>query len=377
MKLHLFVSLSIATCPYEHIRIVGQYRTVSVFTINQNNRGGGVVHCSNVWPNEEPEFAIYPNPPGCLFINVDESIAPNNVLKTDLGQQGGYLYFQSEHDWPEFKIASFPVKCESVISRTNFAKKSVIIGENCYYPGTETGCASPKVAGTHTSTCVLSESPDFAFGEATGWHRTLTGTIPEDVKGYAWLPPSMFADPDELSRQSNGRKHTHVDTHEHAHEHGHEHAHTHVDKHTHAHTHKHSRRNKSVSRRVNIENPTVESPRQIVVVGRYPLPVHARVNPPTAGKTHTMVQIPEPVYATRADACWVEKLEIASLIGVPIEHRLTFMKNRALIRTGKKLQHYAITKIPCGNPDDLLIAVVTTALSATIGALAIVIASKR
>ena len=58
--------------------------------------------------------------------------------------------------------------------------------------------------------------------------------------------------------------------------------------------------------------------------------------------------------------------------------RLKFMDGFALLKTKVvKGGRYSSTEIPSGNPDDLFLAVVTSASTAVVGALAIIIASLR
>ena len=56
-----------ATCTTERTVIkTADKRQIDMIAVTQQNRGGGVVHCSAIWPNEDPELALYPVPPGWL-----------------------------------------------------------------------------------------------------------------------------------------------------------------------------------------------------------------------------------------------------------------------------------------------------------------------
>ena len=330
-----------ATCTTERTVIkTADKRQIDMIAVTQQNRGGGVVHCSAIWPNEDPELALYPVPPGCLYIGVDASIAPKNAVAMKTGSQE--IYWVPESEYPNFKIASFPVTCDSVISRTNVGSKSIIIGEGCFHTGSSKGCGKPEKVSTSIS-CALDELDIVTFGQDAGWHRTLVNAAVDtpSAVGYQWLPRQMFAEPDELTRKK-------------------------------AQAH-------SVTENINIENPSLISPPQILQVRKYPVPVHARVNPPKNGESHFTVNIPKTVWMVDEDepSCAVGTLNLADLAGIPSEFRLGFVQGKRLLKTINPRGTYAVTQIPSGNPQDLFLAVVTTATTAVAGALAIILAAMR
>jgi hypothetical protein len=90
--------------------------------------------------------------------------------------------------------------------------------------------------------------------------------------------------------------------------------------------------------------------------------------------------VPKAVWFVTEDVsdCSVEKLRLADLVKLPASLSLDIWKKVRLVRTRPvRGDAYAITDIPGGNPDDLLEAVAVTALTATAGALAIIVASLR
>lgn len=343
----LLIGPAIGTCPFEHSLIMGpNKKIVDVIVLSQNNKGGGLIHCSSIWPNDEPEAALFPVPPGCLYVNVDAAVAPQGAVAMQVSDDER-IFWVPESEYASFQIAPFPTKCHRVFSRTNFENKSVIIGEGCIYSGSTKGCGKPKVLAKSEALCA---EPNFvnplSFGESSGWHRTLTSdhiSAGIEAVGFQWIPREMFADPDELGRMKTKNAAF------------------------------------SISKNINIENASLISPPQVVQVNAFPWPLHARVNPPKLGSSHKEVKIPTTIWMTRSDSrCSVETLNLPQLLGIPSSLGLSFTQGYSLFRISPDdTPKYATTRIPSGNPEDLFLAVVTTATSAIAGAISIVVASLR
>ena len=343
LRYSIFFAIASASCPYEHSLVSGPSgETFDLIVLSQRNVGGGVVHCSAVWPNEDPHLSLFPMPPGCMYINVGPEARPKGsvAMSTDSVKS---IYWVPETEYPDFKISSFPVKCDRVVSRTNYELKTAILGKNCYYSGTATNCGRPKQLDKTYCDTLEGEGADFQGFELDevhgGQHRELLGTVPQQngVEGFLWLPMYFFADPDELDRKGGS--------------------------------------NKSVSTHINIENPVAISPPQIVQVRSFPVQIHSRVNRPINTTSHTKVQIPKPIWTADRGTCTY--IDLVDVLGIPMEHRPKF-GNGAVMKIHKKgTRKYATTYIPTGNTDDLFQAVVITATSAIIGALAIIAAATR
>jgi len=300
-----------------------------------------VSHCTRVWPNEEPELALLPVPPGCLFFDIKTPIGKDNQVPMSM-PGGRKLHWIPENelidslDYNPFK--SDGVSCKRVLSKTISENKMIIVGEGCDVGN----CVKREVNAT--ATCESEEEPT-QFLESTGWHRNLGAMLHADFKHFAhqWLPRQFFAETDELDRKTQ-------------------------------------RKSQSITLEINIENPSLISPPQIVRVSAFPFPAHARVNPPKRGETHFSVHVPKAAWFVTEDVsdCSVEKLRLADLVKLPASLSLDIWKKVRLVRTRPvRGDAYAITDIPGGNPDDLLEAVAVTALTATAGALAIIVASLR
>lgn len=337
-----------SACPKDYIKIASsegsiQFDIVITDTTSSSlTNSGGSFHCSRIWPNERPEIALIPSPPGCLFYGSSQNPEFNNHMPMHLVQDG-HLRFIPENELENndpFQI--YDLDCSRILSVTSSKTKRIVIGENCVIPD---GCRKARLFKA-SSSCAIDEVPT-EFLESDGWHRNLMASLDShaDVRkphvAFQWLPRQFFADPDELHRKTAGKA-------------------------------------KSVSDSINIENPSLISPPQIVRVDQFPLPVHARVNPPKRGENHFTVNIPKAVWVAPVGSshCAVEKGNLANLVKLDKEMRLSFMEGFTLVRTQLiKGSRYATTKIPTGNPDDLHLTVGVTAGAAIAGAVAIIISS--
>lgn len=302
-------------------------------------------YCSRVWPNETPEIALFPSPPGCLFFGISSPIGSDGQLPMKLpGNRLIHWIPESEIrgslDSDPFDVT--PARCESVLSKITTESRLIVVGENCVVPNSCT-VHSPTSVYKSTATCAIEEEPTKLL-EATGWHRTLGALLHGnfDHFAYQWLPRQFFAESDELDRKSWNKSH-------------------------------------SVSIDVNIENPSLLSPPQLVKVNAFPFPAHARVNPPKRGETHFTVFIPKAIWAVLGDVsdCSIERVRLRDLIKLPDVMNIPDWDDMFLVRT-KSVSgagSYADTEIPSGNPEDLLETVAVTAVTATVGALAIIVAS--
>lgn len=343
----LAVNRLAVACPPVHVRVYSKSGTVDVISLDFTQPVPVSSHCTRVWPNDEPEFALIPSPPGCLFFGSDTPVGSDNQIPMKL-PDGGKL-----HWIPEPEIASSlgndmfdvsPVKCGRVLSKTVTGTRMIVVGERCEIPNYKKECDSKIRSFNATATCDIEEEAT-QFLEVSGWHRTLGAILHTDIKhvAFQWLPRQFFAEPDELDRKALNKS-------------------------------------RSVSIDINIEHPSLISPPQIVQVLAFPFPAHARVNPPIRNQTHFTVQVPKAIWAVAdtVDDCAVEKLRLGDLVRLPSFMNLAFMSKARLLST--KLvrgDSYARTDIPSGNPDDLQEAVLVTTVTATAGALAIIVASLR
>jgi hypothetical protein len=290
-------------------------------------------------------------PPGCLSVYRDNpgSNVPNDVMKIK-NELDKWIYLRwvpesDIHDLegtrlPETELAS----CAKIYSKTFLPKAgaTVIVGESCNptYRGTCTA-----VGSIHSSSHCPVKTGKVVFGQSTGFHRTLNSSVvlnhgEENVVGYQWLPKQIFSEPDELDRKLHAKA-------------------------------------KSISSDINIENPSAISPPQIVESSKFPIPVHSRVNAPLvrATDTHYNVKVPQTVWMSTPGACSGETVKLADSAGIPKEARFKFALDKVLLRTDSGKAHYAETQIPTGKAQDLMLAVIVTAVTATSGALAIFLAS--
>ena len=329
----------------EHFQVASGDGSISdVFSIKLDKPVAELAYCSRVWPNENPELAVFPSPPGCLIFGKSGAFGRDDQLPMHLpgGRQVYYV--------PEREIGGVTghlmqppdvFKCSQIFSRIITGDRTVVVGENC---SLTQGECKPPVRLNATSTCTVEEEGT-EFLEPTGWHRTLGANLHADFKytAFQWLPRQFFSEPDELNRKTKGKA-------------------------------------ASTSLDINIENPSMISPPQVVEVRAFPIQAHARVNPPRRGQTHFTVYIPKAVWMVedKIKSCAVERLDLADKLRLPQSMRLGFADGKRLIRTKTvKGGNYATTEIPTGDPDDLFVAVLTTAATATVGALAIIISSLR
>ena len=333
-----------APCPSAHLQVRsadGSQKLTDVVVINQADPIPRFEHCSTLNPNNHPDLTLIISPPGCLFFGVDGLVEETHLpMKMS---DDSLMHWVPATEYKKVISDTKPVTCSKVHSRTTTGDKLIVIGENCSVSGAKE-CPKPKLIDSK-STCALGEVVT-GFEQPTGWHRTIRSALVggKDTVAFQWLPRQLFAETDELDRKAKAT---------------------------------------SVTLDVNIENPSIISPPQIVQVDAWPIPVHARVNPPKRGETHFKVQLPSAVWFLTAKGqadCSTETLDLASFVGLPPNMRFGFTKGLRLIRTKDMHpeEHSSVfTTIPSGNPDDLLLAVVTTASSAVAGALAIIIASLR
>ena len=341
--LSAFISASHAEkpCPKDFIRILSvdgrQYHVIVTDKLASDTQAS---HCSRIWPNEQPEITLIPSPPGCLYYGSAKISNINNRLPMHIPSDG-YMHFVPESEAGSLdQLEQHEGDCDGILSVTTTKSKRIIVAANCTVPH---NCRNPRQFKASASCDAEEEASQFL--ESAGWHRSLGAALHVDIKqvAFQWLPREFFADPDELSRKTNGNA-------------------------------------TSVSDSINIENPSLISPPQIVRVDRFPFPLHARVNPPHQGEEYFISRIPKAVWVVPAGTihCAVEKGSLASLVKLDSYMRLKFMDGFALLKTKVvKGGRYASTEIPSGNPDDLFLAVVTSASTAVVGALAIIIASLR
>lgn len=333
-----------APCPSAHLQVKsadGSKKVTDVVVINQAEPIPRFEHCSTLNPNYYPDLTLIPSPPGCLYFGVNGLVEGSHLpMKMP---DGSLMHWVPETEYKKVISETKPVTCSKVHSRTITGDKLIVIGDNCSVSGAKE-CPKPKLVDSK-STCALEEVVT-GFEQPNGWHRTIRSVLVggENMVALQWLPRQLFAETDELDRKAKAS---------------------------------------TVTLDINIENPSMISPPQIVQVDAWPIPVHARVNSPKRGETHFKVQLPSAVWflTSKGQAgCATETLDLASLVGLPPNMRFGFTKGLRLIRT-KDMQpeeHSSVfTSIPSGNPDDLLLAVVTTATTAVAGALAIIIASLR
>jgi hypothetical protein len=299
-------------------------------------------HCSRVWPNEEPEIALFPAPPGCLFFGIPTVIGKDDQLPMKL-PSGEFLHWIPEPELADsLDIDPFdvkPLKCQRVLSKTVAESKMVVVGEGCDVPKS---CVAQQLNAT--ATCEIEEEPT-SFLESSGWHRNLGAMLHANFKHSAlqWLPRQFFGEPDELDRKAR-------------------------------------RMSVSVSTEINIENPSLLAPPQLIKVSAFPFPAHARVNPPKVGETHFAVHVPKAIWVVNESVtdCSVEKLRLRDFVKLPKLMNLGVWDGLRLVRSRQVTgDSYAITNIPAGNPQDLAEAVAVTAVMATAGAIAIVVSSLK
>ena len=303
-------------------------------------------YCSRIWPNEVPEISMFPVPPGCLFFGIPGPVGSDNQLPMKVENEGEKFV----HWIPESELASSldfdpfniePLKCDTVISKTTTESRLIVVGENCIVGPS----CRPTTSFNATATCEIEEEST-EFLETSGWHRNLGALLHAGFENFAlqWLPRHFFAEIDELERKTGTRS-------------------------------------RSLAVDVNIENPSMISPPQLVRVDAFPIPVHARVNPPKKGETHFTVNIPKAIWLVPGGVsdCSVEKLKLVDLVKIPDIMKIPESDYAFLVKTKtvRGTGSYTTTEIPSGNPDDLLEAVAVTAVTATAGAIAIVVASLR
>lgn len=339
-----FVLLGRSACPKEHIRISSaQGGNESFDVIVTDPSSSDITHCSRIWPNEKPEIIIIPAPPGCLVYGMSaKKFRLNDHLPMHIPQQG-YIRYIPENELldADDPFAINDVSCARILSVTNTKTKRIIVGEKCSVSET---CRKPRLFKASSSSCSVDEEPT-EFLESAGQHRTLGASLHLETNrvAFQWLPRQFFADPDELARKTHGKA-------------------------------------TSVTDSINIENPAWISPPQIVKVDRFPLPVHARVTPPKRGELFFTSYIPKAVWAVPVGTnhCAVEKGNLANLVKLDNDLRLSFMEDFAILRTSfLKGARHSSAEIPSGNPDDVMLTVLITATTAVAGALAIIIASLR
>jgi len=322
-----------------------------------------VVHCTTLWPNQDPELAVYPVPPGCMRLNprAGKALNVSNTLKIN-NELGRLVHVEWTPEWefpndPEWGDQADPaqrmsipvgkVLCEKYYSKTTFGSSGrvIVVGEGCAWMHRD-AC---KFLGEKksSSTCARS-SENTHFMQPTGFHRTLFASISGNARhsydAFQWLPRQWFAEIDELERKTLNMS-------------------------------------QSVSWDVNIENPSAISPAQVILVRDYPIPVHSRVNPPLkdGSKTHFVVKIPDAIWMTAGKAekdCAVETIKLIDLAQVAEQHRLQFARGRNLVRTKSDVSERQVSVlVPTGKSEDLFQVVSVTAVTAIIGAAVIVLAS--
>ena len=333
---------------------------VMIFTSQNLEDVSDVVHCTTIWPNESPELAVYPVPPGCMRINPRNGRGLNvsNAMKIE-NELGRSVYVEWTPEW-EFEnhtgsdparrmsIPVSPVLCKKHYSKTTFGStgRVIIVGENCAWVHRD-ACNFLGVVRSSTTCAQTNENTHFL--QPTGFHRSLYASISGNGRhsydAIQWLPRQWFAEVDELERKTVNMS-------------------------------------ESLSRDVNIENPSAIAPAQVILVRDYPIPVHSRVNPPLKNGTltHTLIQIPDAVWMSSEDAaqkdCSFEAVRLSDKAKVPPQHRLMFAKTRALVRTKSSgADRYVNVLVPTGKSEDLLRVVAITAFTAVGGALAIILAS--
>ncbi len=285
-------------------------------------------HCSTIWPNEYPHLALYPSPPGCVVGSVDGGMVlpeePFRLHWADQQLEGG--------------LRSDEVQCAKTISRTVYGTVEVVIGEQCVVDG-GVRCAINETPLQPTATCSIEKEP-IRFEQETGFHRSMTGDDShEGLVGLQWLPREFFAEIDELERKTPS---TAV----------------------------------SISREVNIEHPSEFSPAQLLRISKFPYPLHARVNQPNTENPFFRVRIPDSIWMADPGVknCQVEQLKLRDLVTeLP---KFSFENDKVLVRIRPLPNHWAQTDIPVGNPDDLKLAALTAAVTATSGLVAIVLAAS-
>ena len=340
MRISVFactVALATGSCPSDHYHVESaEGKTADVIVIDLAEPTPQFSHCSFSWPNEEPHLSLIPAPPGCLLFNSEGGEGTHLPMHMP---DGSLLHWIPENEVVS-KIDTYPVSCARVISKTTTGDRTIVIGEDCLVSGAKS-CPPPQIL-TATSTCTAEEE-SVHFLQETGWHRTLTASLHMDTPGvgFQWFPRQFLSEPDELARRAKA---------------------------------------KSVTQGINIEHPSLLSPPQIVRVDEYPIPAHARVNPPNRDQSHFTVWIPNTVWMVneKIEDCAVEDLRLDQVVKLPQSMTFAFAKGMHLVRT-KSLNgdKYTTTAIPNGNPDDLLVAVVATATTAIAGALSIIFASLR
>ena len=350
-------------CTHYNVTSVSHPGGVDVFTFKSSHvqDTSDVVHCTTVWPNEDPALAMYPIPPGCMRLNPRDGMALNvsNAMKVhnELGRLV-HVEWTPEWEFPDhpnwgsdaahrMSIPGSNVMCETYYSKTTLGStgQTVIVGKGCNWIHRD-AC---KFLGALRSTSSCSRKTEITrFLEATGFHRTLLASIgkngPNKYEAVQWLPRQWFAETDELERKTRNMSH-------------------------------------SISFDVNIENPSAVSPAQIVWVKEFPIPVHSRVNPPlkNATQTHFVTKIPDAVWMSvhkGVDDCAVERMRLSESLKIPSQYLLQFSRDHYLVRTQNPgTERYIPALIPTGKTDDLLQVVAITAISAITGALTIVLAS--
>ena len=332
-----------------------------MFTSKDLQDTSDVVYCSTVWPNENPELAVYPVPPGCMRLNPRDGMVLNTTNSMKINNElGRVVNVEWTPEWefgPDPRWGSDPARrlsmpignvlCNKYYSKTTFwASGSVIVvGEGCAWVHRD-AC---KFLGEQKSTSTCSKDAQTTrFVQPTGFHRTLFASISgnghHSYDAFQWLPRQWFAETDELERKTLNMS-------------------------------------ESVSWDVNIENPSAISPAQVILVRDYPIPVHSRVNPPLkdGAQTHLTVKIPDAVWMSTAKAgkdCAVEKIKVADLAKVAPNYRLQFAQGRYLVRTkSDRNERETSVRVPTGKSEDLFQVVCVTAITAVAGAAAIVLAS--
>jgi hypothetical protein len=328
------------SCPSSQFRFVYEEEPdlkVDVMVMDLGEPSKIKSHCSTFWPNDFPELTLVPSPPGCIVFDKTGEYLNHLPMKLPGGKT---LHWIPENEASVGAIDTYPVRCNTLLSKTLTDTKLVVVGEGCTLNG-PSDC--PKAKEIRIARLCSIEEESTMLLQPTGWHRTLGSSLHfnHQAVAFQWLPRQFFAEPDELDRKAKAS---------------------------------------SVSLDINIENPSMVSPPQIVLVEQYPIQTHARVNPPSRDASHFTVWIPKAIWMTdkEAKSCAIPETTLNQHVKIPASMRFGFTEGLELIRTRMiKGDTYTSTTIPTGDPADLFVAVMTTAITAIAGALAIIIASTR
>jgi hypothetical protein len=106
------------------------------------------IHCSRIWPNEQPHLAVYPAPPGCLFDNSEHGMwLDGETVRLDwLGETDDGIVMD---EW--LNTHGLSVACESVVSRTSSGLYTVLVGKGCNGNACDTHAETLRA----TATCEL------------------------------------------------------------------------------------------------------------------------------------------------------------------------------------------------------------------------------